>query len=149
HWQDRDLSYAQVRVPMILHWPNYLSGKQKLSEIISTIDLFPTLLAQLRIAHHLGTQGSSFLDLLVAQRIRQPRYAFSELNGQSTTLFSLVRGNFHYLTNQSQTGLRSPRLYDIKSDPLEKHDVITLPRFAGARVQMADLLVQQVQTNAI
>lgn len=54
----------QLHVPLILRWPEYLPADQRITAPVSLVDVFPTLLDALDVAHPQPTQGRSLLPLI-------------------------------------------------------------------------------------
>ena len=76
-----------IRVPLIVHWPNQAKPKQVRTELVSTLDLMPTLLAVAGAEPLAGLPGRSFLPLLRDEDTRWRRYLFTEYHMHSAHNF--------------------------------------------------------------
>jgi tetratricopeptide (TPR) repeat protein len=111
---------ATVQVPLIFHCPTLLPAGRAVGKLVSSVDIFPTILAVLGKEQE-GPQsldGSSLLPLMRGGRERTPRIAYSE------TLLP----KYHYgwaelkgVTTQTWKLIEAPRpeLYSLAQDPKE------------------------------
>jgi len=76
-----------VRVPMILKWPGQVKGGQVRQELVSTVDIMPTLLEASGADPVEGLAGHSLLPLLRAQSTQWRRYLFTEFHTHSAHNF--------------------------------------------------------------
>jgi arylsulfatase A-like enzyme len=71
-----------ISVPLILHMPSEIHGSRRIDDLISNIDILPTLLDLVGIKIPIDVQGSSFAGLLVQDKMfsYMPRnYIYAEL----------------------------------------------------------------------
>jgi len=67
-----------VRVPMIVQWPDRIPTAQVRNELVSTVDLMPTLLAAAGAKPVADLPGRSMMSLLQNQKTDWRRYLFTE-----------------------------------------------------------------------
>ncbi len=67
-----------IRVPLIVQWPDKMAAGQVRDELVSTVDLMPTLLAASGAQPVADLPGHSLLPLLQNQEIAWRRYLFTE-----------------------------------------------------------------------
>jgi len=135
-------SEGGMRVPCIMHWKGTMPEGLVCNQLVSTIDLLPTLAS---ICHldlpHRAIDGLSVLPLLEGKMNSQPRKYFyyyyfeNDLQAVRRDNWKLVLPHTgHTYTNQltGNDGFPGPRpngypypqgLYNLRSDPGEDHDV--------------------------
>lgn len=111
------------RVPLILSGPG-ISARREVSEIVSLLDLAPTL-AQLTSGENFLCQGRSLLPLLPGTDSAWRSEAFAECHGQrfNYTQRILWRDDNKYVFN----GFDEDELYDLAVDPHEQHNLADDP----------------------
>lgn len=69
---------AGLKVPLIISWPGRMKSPQTRDEMVSTIDLFPTMLESAGIGIPVGLPGFSLLKLIEGEEVTQWReYIFA------------------------------------------------------------------------
>ena len=123
-----------LKVPMIVRYPNQKNRGAQTNEITELVDMFPSLceLAGIEIPSYM--QGNSFVPLLENPERKWKKAAFSQFhrrpkvtpNGKRYMGYSLNTKDYHYIewyTWNHNTGLRGEitdvELYDSKNDPHE------------------------------
>lgn len=76
-----------VRVPLIVHWPGRVKPKQVRRELVSTLDLMPTLLAVAEAEPVAHLPGRSLVPLLQDEETEWRRYLFTEYHTHSAHNF--------------------------------------------------------------
>jgi len=104
------------RVPMILSGPG-IEGNRQVNEIISLLDLVPTLV-QLTTGDDFPGHGRSLLPLLQGSETGWQSEAFAECHGQrfNYTQRTLWRDDYKYIFN----GFAEDELYNLAEDPHER-----------------------------
>ncbi len=123
-----------VRVPMFVYW-NKLKIKQHRSDVlISSVDVFPTLLdlAGLPIPDYL--QGKSLLPILNNESAHVNDYVASEsvgVGGKTGMGHRMIRsGSWKYIV----TDINDELLFNLSEDPFEQNNVINNPK-TGAELK--------------
>ena len=111
------------RVPLILSGPGIAAG-QELEEIISLLDLVPTVV-ELTVGGDFFTHGRSLLPLLQNKESGWSGEAFAECHGQrfNYTQRILWKDDHKYVFN----GFDEDELYDLAADPHELHNIASDP----------------------
>ena len=127
-WGKSTLYQESVCVPMLLAGPGVTPGVCETP--VDLLDLFPTILdgAGLRPdAEMAGRPGRSLFAVATSPADRE-RVILSEYHaaGSNTAGFMLRQGRWKY---HYYVGFR-PELFDLESDPEERHDLATDPAFA-------------------
>ncbi|UCG16865.1 MAG: sulfatase [Phycisphaerales bacterium] len=138
HW-DHGLSthHPELHVPLIVRWPTALPADTRVADTVRLIDLFPTLVEQLRLPKVSRAQGRSLLPLLADQAPAAPLPAFAEAVKKGPEQYALYRGDWKLILH-ADSG--SARLYNIADDPLEQRD---LAANAPAQLKSLTALVQE------
>lgn len=126
----------EMRVPLILRWPDMLPAGKRVIQAVSTMDLMPTLLEQLRISTRGEFQGESLTALLAgrANVERQPVLGES-LKGLPVRIgqtvvhdeWKLVRFERHVRGPDGRlmpTGSYEVQLFNLAADPYEQRNVV-------------------------
>ncbi|MBI3244884.1 MAG: tetratricopeptide repeat protein [Deltaproteobacteria bacterium] len=109
---------ATVHVPLIFHAPGRLPAARSVDAVVSTVDIFPTLLTLLGKSLPAAVDGKSLLPLMRGRREQESRTAYSE------TLLP----KYHYgwaelksVTTHAWKLIDAPQseLYDLVQDPRE------------------------------
>ena len=72
-----------VRVPLIVQWPGEIPAGQVRKELVSTVDLMPTVLAAAGAQPLANLPGRSLLPLVQEQAVEWRRYLFTEFHTHS------------------------------------------------------------------
>ncbi len=133
----------QIEVPLILRLPAGARAGERVSGVVSLIDVLPTLAASL----DLGIPTAQFdgIDALSAER----RYALAEREVSSRRFGSDVnlnlssrRWKYDYHTEQPDA------LYDLLVDPVETNDVLALHPEVGAGMKREILRLVKLHSDA-
>lgn len=115
HYHGTTVYDEQVRVPLVISAPGLLEPR-RVSEVVQTIDLLPTILAALEIPRPPRIRGRDLGPLLLGARPEEPGLALAETEGQSL----LAEGPFRLICAR-QVG--ACQLFDITADRLQSRDV--------------------------
>lgn len=126
------------RVPLIISGPG-VPADQKVNEIVSLIDLAPTLV-ELTTGGEFPCYGRSLLPLLGSERPEWRSEAFAEFHGQRFfyTQRVLWRDNYKYVFN----GFDEDELYNLAADPYEMTNLARDPAFRPVLEEMAGRMWQ-------
>ncbi len=147
-----------IEIAMILRWPDGgISGGRIFSELASNVDVLPTILEAVGVEGPDNLQGRSFLPLLRGERyeprdtvfaektfhsyydpmraVRTDRYKY--IRNFETAFLSEVPGDIQLgrifrSSTELYSGTHHPdvELYDLRSDPLEQHNLAGAPECA-------------------
>jgi len=128
-----------ARVPMIVAGPGVQRG-QVVDDLVSLIDVYPTLMDIAGIAPPEGLAGCSLLPELTGGRAAgRPAWVFSEYhsNFQNTSSFMLRRGDLKYVAYDGY----APQLFNLADDP---HEVQDLAPTSGDQVAQMDARLRAI-----
>jgi len=103
----------QVRVPLVVAGPGV--KRQRVSEVVQTIDLLPTLLSALAVPRPPRVRGRDLGALLAGARQAEPGVAYAETEDQSL----YAEGNLRLVCARK---LGACKLYDVAKDPGQTRD---------------------------
>jgi arylsulfatase A-like enzyme len=131
----------------VLRIPIVLAGKgippsRRVSSVVRSIDLYPTIAELAGVATPSMVQGSGLLPLVRGDAPKEERTAFSMGGGDQD--FALRRGRFKLRLDLKKG--RPPRLYDVEADPLEEDDLApNRPQLTRSLVRELGRWIQQAE----
>jgi arylsulfatase A-like enzyme len=155
-----DVLEGGVRVPMILRWPGRVPGEKVYDEMVSSTDVYPTLVEAAGLKMPVGqtTDGVDLLPYLVGENSAKPhdwlcwqnRSWLPKKKGASVTPTPNVhnsairKGNWKLVRLNEKIGSEVPppawKLYDLENDIGEQNDV------AGAHSEVVSRLSALFET---
>lgn len=106
-----------VRVPCVMYWPGHWDSGKVSSEIVSTVDFFPT------IAHYAGVKHSSVHGMDISSHLENTKNKLSRdyvLYTNNTDVFGIRKGEWKYLPysgdRYAEKGKPAPQLFYLKDD---------------------------------
>jgi arylsulfatase K len=122
-WYKMNMYESSVRVPLIVAGPGLLEGAT-IDNVVSLIDLYPTLVDMGRATAPDDPDGESLMPLLAGRTTASRNWALAIFTGCSanTSMFMLRRGNWKYVAYPGY----KPQLFNLKDDPQEVHDLADL-----------------------
>ena len=119
---------AGVRVPMIVVWPGGgVPRDRRTNAIVSTLDIFATVLEIARVEPPAGSPSRSFLSVLRNPEKPFRKHAFTQMNYHGTDAYrpwrtvSDGRHKLHFRYDLS--GAKEELLFDLQKDPWEENDL--------------------------
>jgi arylsulfatase K len=119
-WYKMNMYESSVRVPFIVAGPGLLRGAA-IDNVVSLIDLYPTLMDMGRTAGPDGLDGESLMPLLTGRTTRSRNWALALFTGCSanTSMFMLRQGDWKYVAYPGY----KPQLFNLRDDPDEVHNL--------------------------
>jgi len=107
---------SSARVPLVIAGPGIQQGVI-LDNIVSLIDIYPTLMDMARLKYPGGLDGQSLMPLLRGETKKSRNQAFSMFTGCSsnTSIFMLRKGHWKYIAYAGY----EPQLFNLADDPEE------------------------------
>lgn len=157
HFKTRNGEYkrschdSSIRIPMAFSGPGFQSGG-RLQEMISLIDIPPTLLDACDIPIPDTMQGRSILPLTRGDREGWPEEMYSEIcDGRLVRAVRTKRWTYsvRYTENASRPtaawAFEEDELYDLKADPWQLNNLIDRASHSEVRRVMRERLVRRMQ----
>ena len=130
-----DLFNPSLRIPLILSFPGFLPSGERVQGIVTTLDVFPTVLDLAQVSYPPGLQGSSVLPLVRGTESRLHSQVFFQ-NDQH--LLAITNGRLKLIRYPEVDGRPSHfQLYDMYGDPGEEED-----RYEGSEGRIAPFQAQ-------
>jgi N-acetylglucosamine-6-sulfatase len=140
-YDKRDAFETSIRVPMLAYAPGLIAPGTVVTRMVQNIDVAPTLLAAAGCAFPAGrdVDGRSFLPLLRGETIPWRDRIFYEYYWEwnfpaTPSTFALRTERWKYVFTHGVWDRNG--LYDLASDPLERHNLIDVPAFRERRAEM-------------
>lgn len=157
HFKTRNDEYkrscheSSIRVPTAFHGPGF-DGGGRVQELVSLIDLPPTLLDAAGIPIPEQMQGRSILPLLKGEKQGWPDDVFVQIS-ESEIGRAIRTDRWKYCVKApDKDGYQSPGsshyveecLYDLKSDPYELNNLINLETYQKVTKVMSERLIKRM-----
>lgn len=162
--------------PLLLRWPGVLPAGARVSSLVSTLDLMPTLLDACGVAIPDDVEGRSLLPLARADGASTERSAiFAEMtfHKEHIPMRAVRTERFKYIRNYSDRPIglddvedeewaqrlvqepdqpwTSPRvpeeLYDLAADPNERVNLVATPSYAEELATLRELLDEHMRST--
>lgn len=128
-----DLYEGTLHVPLILRWPAGLPAGRRVAGRARLLDLMPTILDLVHVPAPPQTQGLSLAPLARGDGGALPDVVPSEHGPALAPVTTSVRRDDHTLLRIGD----DEALFDLDSDPGERHNVLTMQPEAGATMRDA------------
>ncbi len=155
-----------LHVPLIVRIPNYPKKEIRVSELVQSIDLLPTILDIARRPAHPKAQGESLLPLIKRQKNQFNRFLGSILSPferGSSVAFAEHRSNkqtyrWSIITDDGYQMISSPdssysQLFNISTDPLAQNSIAqshsTILERLGARYKEVYSVAPRYRTSSV
>jgi N-acetylglucosamine-6-sulfatase len=128
---DKRTAYeASIRVPLLMHCPDFLPGGTRVDEVVANIDIGPTLLDVAGVETPDQMDGRSFLPLARGDDIAWRDYLLYEYYWEpnyphTPTLHALRGERYKYIRYHGLWDTNE--LYDLQADPEETRNLIDSP----------------------
>ncbi|KAK2837421.1 hypothetical protein Q5P01_014633 [Channa striata] len=129
-------------VPLLIMGPGLMSGLQ-VNELVSLVDIYPTVLDLAGISAVLNLSGHSLLPLLSKSspfsKKQHPDWVLSEYHGcnANASTYMLRSGQWKYIAYADGLSV-TPQLFDVTMDKEEFHNVVV--KFPHVKAQLDKLL---------
>lgn len=157
HFKTRNGEYKRAchdgcsRIPMALSGPGFDQGG-RLQQLISLIDMPPTLLDAAGLPAQDSMQGRSILPLLQGDRSSWPEETFIQIS-ESQCGRAIRTARWKYGVTAPDTDGSSAYantyaeqyLYDMAADPYEQRNLIKLAALESVRVEMRQRLIRRIR----
>lgn len=133
-WFKRTFYEWSARVPWIVSHPERYDSGQRVSETVSLVDLFPTLLEMADLPPASNIDGHSVVDLLNGNDPNWKDEAIIDFTsaGSIHPWRAVRRGRYKYVNVHTA----DPLLFDLENDPDEWHNLAGTPAVADLEVQL-------------
>ncbi|MCF7838834.1 MAG: sulfatase-like hydrolase/transferase [Candidatus Marinimicrobia bacterium] len=157
HFKTRNSEYKRschegsIRIPLILRGPGFQGG-QTPRELVSLIDLPPTLLRAAGVSPPSEMRGRALQELLEGAGPPWPAEVFVQIS-ESQCGRAIRTARWKYSVRAPDKTGHDPAsdvylddfLYDLDADPHERHNLVCDPACADIRRELAERLKQRMQ----
>ncbi|NJN81537.1 MAG: sulfatase-like hydrolase/transferase, partial [Caldilineaceae bacterium] len=143
---DHELAYKWlmydpiVHVPLIIRHPGSVGTPAEVGDLVSLMDLAPTILASAGVDIPTYIEGQSLLPYLNDEEVTSRRFVFCEDNYQV-----MMRGERHKLVYY--IGQEAGELYDLEDDPHELWNRWADPEFVALKNKLLQHLLSWFTTS--
>jgi len=136
-WYKMNMYESSVRVPFVIAGPGLGKGVV-VENIVSLIDLFPTLMDMGGATGPADLDGESLMPLLSGKTHKSRDWAMATYTGctANTSMFMLRRGDWKYVAYPGYP----PQLFNLRDDPDEVRNM------AAARPEIAEAMDRQLRS---
>lgn len=137
------------RVPLIIVHPNSPSSGVRREEVVSLVDILPTIAESIGVALPKNVQGRSLWPLIGGTGEFEERAVYAEtyypkLHFGWSPLTALQTRSFQLIQSSE------PELYDLENDPKQKHNIFaTDPAVADSMSRQLESLVDRLSQGAM
>lgn len=145
--QKRYLYEWSVRVPLIVRLPEGQPRASRVSQLVSLVDVFPTVAEMGRAPVPAGLPGRSLVPTLTSGAPLPDRPVFCEYHGEGVRApcFCVRHGDFKYVYVHEH----EERLYNVVADPLEFTNLMGQPNYADIASKLKQTLLAQFDPDRI
>ncbi len=157
HFRTRNDEYkrapheAAIRIPMVIYGPGFEGGKE-ITELVSLIDLPPTILSLCGIEKPDDMQGESILPLLEGKMNNWPEEVFIQISGSEVgRTLRTKQWKYNIFAPDKDPELDSysdiymgEYLYNLENDPYELNNLINKDEYRKVQILLASKLRQKI-----
>jgi arylsulfatase A-like enzyme len=157
HFRTRNAEYKRschdgsLRVPLVLRGPRFDSGGT-IRDLVSTVDLVPTLLEACGIEVPEAMQGRSFLPLLRGERGSWPDHVFAQLSDSLVGRvlrthrwkYAVTAPDADPVSDVYADRYTETELYDLEADPHELDNLVGDVRFRQVADELRETLLTRI-----
>jgi N-acetylglucosamine-6-sulfatase len=151
-YDKRDAFEESIRVPMLAYSPGFIQPGTRITEMIQNIDVAPTILESVgvQVPDLANMDGRSFLPLLTGNKVPWRDHViyeyYWEWNFPATpSVFAIRNEQFKYIFYHGIWDRNG--FYDLKTDPVERHNLINVPAYQGQIAEMQKQLFDELEAT--
>ncbi len=151
-YDKRDAFEESIRVPMLAYAPGVIAPGLRLQQMVQNIDVAPTLMEALGVTVPANARfdGKSFFPFLTGRSEPWRNHIlyeyYWEWNFPATpTVFAIRDERYKYIFYQGVWDRNG--LYDLETDPHERHNLINLPAYQDKRETMREQLFAELENS--
>jgi choline-sulfatase len=135
-WEKKQFHDGSARVPLMIYDPRNHAAGQRIDEVVSQLDLFPTVCDLAGVTTPEDLEGDSLVPLMRGDEIDWRDEAISELISwyHGGECFMIRRGHFKYVCYTAEG--YPEQLFDMVNDPDETTNLIDDPDYAAPLAEL-------------
>jgi choline-sulfatase len=134
---------TSIRVPLLIRWPGVVKGGTDIAEMVTNLDLAPSLLSMLDIVppRQVKWQGMDFSPLLRGRKApwRIALYGQYDLHNSGLAYLRMIRTSQWKLVRHHQANFLD-ELYNLEDDPGETRNLFSTDKHADVRADLQQRL---------
>lgn len=148
---DKRHAYEEsIRIPMIAWGPGFVPAGRTVTDMVRNIDIAPTILALAGIEPVRPVDGRSVVPALRGESMDSPgellyEYYWEHAFPHTPTTFALRGDRFKYIYYHGVWDTQE--LFDLASDPNERHNLIDIPEFEDVAREMRTRLWDRLEQS--
>jgi N-acetylglucosamine-6-sulfatase len=151
-YDKRDAFETSIRVPMLAYAPGLIAPGTRVTQMVQNIDIAPTVLEACGVEAPAASQfdGLSMLPLLRDQSTPWREHILYEYHWEwnfpaTPTTFAIRNARYKYIFYHGHWDHNG--LYDLETDPHERHNLINVPAFQDLAQKMQKQLFDELETS--
>lgn len=151
-YDKRDAFEHSIRVPMLAIAPGVIKPGTKVQRMVQNIDIAPTILQTcgINVDPDLKMDGQSFLPLLRGEPVKWRDHILYEYHWEwnfpaTPTTFAIRTDRFKYIYYHGVWDHNG--FYDLKSDPIERHNLINVPGYQEQIGQLKSQMFSELESS--
>jgi N-acetylglucosamine-6-sulfatase len=152
-YDKRDAYETSIRVPLIVKAPGMTRANQKIAQMALNIDIAPTVLELAGASDRAAKarfDGTSLVPLLRNESISWRDHFLYEYHWEwnfpaTPSLFAIRTERFKYVFHHGCWDRDA--LYDLQTDPLERHNLVSIPAYADQLAALRTQLFAELEAS--
>ncbi len=151
-YDKRDAFEESIRIPMLAYAPGMIAPGTKIPQMVQNIDLAPTILDLARVpaAGRPKMDGRSMLPLLTGRDVPWRDHILYEYHWEwnfpaTPTVLAIRTDRYKYIYYHGIWDKNG--FYDLKTDPVERHNLIRVPAYAEAIGTLKKQLFDELEAS--
>jgi len=151
-YDKRDAYETSMRVPMLAWAPGLIEPRTQVKQMVQNIDIAPTVLelAGAKQADNHVIDGQSFLPLLTGKNTAWRDHIIYEYYWEwnfpaCPTLFAIRTDRYKYVYHVGVWDKNC--LFDLKTDPVERHNLINVPKYRKKVRELEKQLFDELEAS--
>ena len=140
HWSKNVPWEESARTPLIIYDPRAKANGQTCNQVVSLLDVYPTLIELCNLPPNKKLQGQSIVPLLYNPNENLNRIA---ITSKGTGTHSMRNANFRYI--KYADGFEE--LYNHQTDPMEWHNIASNPESQSIIAQFQNELKAKIKPS--
>ena len=151
-YDKRDAFETSIRVPMLAYAPGWIPPHSRVEQLVQNIDVAPTILdvCGVQVPSSLKMDGQSMAGLLQGKQTPWRDHILYEYHWEwnfpaTPTTFAIRDSRYKFIFYHGHWDLNG--LYDLQTDPWERHNLIDVPSYQELAAKMQKQLFDELEAS--
>ncbi|MFO7904055.1 MAG: sulfatase family protein [Planctomycetota bacterium] len=151
-YDKRDAFEESIRVPMLAYAPGFIEPETRIEQMVQNIDIAPTVLETcgVDVPADADMDGRSMLELLRGQSVPWRKHILYEYHWEwnfpaTPSTFAIRNERYKYIFYHGHWDHNG--LYDLETDPHERHNLINVPYFQNLAQSLQKQLFDELEAS--